>query len=102
MTATMFNADDDFLLVVSGNGLNKAGISNGDLIQCKRTDKANDGDIVYALVGGKKKTLSRYRKVRGEIRLYSETDEVNFAPYVRIDPKRLKILGVFQRVINMV
>jgi len=93
---------DDFVLFVNGNGMKNAGISDSDLIRCKRTDKASDREIVYAMVGSERTTLSRYREVRGEIRLYSETDDVNFAPYIRIDPKRLTILGVFQKVIRWI
>lgn len=95
-------ADETFVLAVSGNGMASAGINDGDLISCRRTDSAKDGDIVYAIHANGRKTLSRYRKVGGVVRLYSETNDTNFAPYIRVLPKQMKILGIFQKVIKLV
>lgn len=96
-------SEETFLLAVRGNGLKNAGISDGDLIRCKKSDRAQDGDIVYAYIGGNRGcyTLSRYREEGGEVRLYSETDDVNYAPYVRVVPSRLTIIGIFKNVINV-
>lgn len=94
-------SDETFVIAVSGNGMKNAGISDGDLIRLKKADHAQDGDIVYARIG-RRHTISRYLEVDGETRLYSETDEPNFAPFVRVMPSQLTILGIFQKVIKWI
>lgn len=98
-------SDETFVIAVSGNGMKNAGISDGDLIRLKKADRAQDGDIVYAFVvcnGRESRAISRYREVDGEIRLCSETDAPNFAPFVRVSPSSLTILGIFQKVIKWI
>lgn len=81
--------------------MKNAGISDGDLVRFRRAERAQDGDIVCARIG-RRHTVSRYREVDGEIRLYSETDEPNHAPFVRVVPSQLTILGIFQKVIKWI
>ena len=96
--------EETFLLVVIGNGMKNAGILDGNLICCRKSDSAQDGDIVYARIESGahgRYTLSRYREEGGEVRLYSETDDMNFAPYTSVAPGALKILGIFKNVIKV-
>ena len=97
-------SEETFLLAVCGNGMKNAGILDGNLIRCRKSDSAQDGDIVYAYNGSAnhgRYTLSRYREEDGEVRLYSETDDMNFAPYVSVDPSKLTIIGIFKNVIKI-
>jgi repressor LexA len=46
-----------------------AGILDGDKVVIRRTDSANSGDIVVALVMGEEATLKRLRRKGGSIAL---------------------------------
>ncbi len=84
--------------------MKNAGISDGDLIQLKRADHADDGDIVLVapLEKGKgKRMIARYRVENGIVKLYSETDERSYAPFVWVTGE-IKILGIFQKVIKWI
>jgi len=59
------DADLHFALQVEGDSMIEEGIHDGDLIILKRTDTADSGDIVVALIDDQEATLKRLRK-RGE------------------------------------
>lgn len=85
-----------FKLIVNGNGLNKAGIKDGAIVTCEKTDTAKEGDIVFASTlkdGRETFSLSRYREVNGTILLCSETDDKAFLPFVSVLPADVKIYG---------
>ncbi|MBO5570184.1 MAG: repressor LexA [Clostridia bacterium] len=48
-----------FTLVVNGESMVDAGIDSGDIVICKETIEAHEGDVVVALVDGKANTLKR-------------------------------------------
>ena len=52
-------------LEVKGDSMIDAGILDGDIVILKRTDSANSGDIVVALIDDEEATLKRLRK-KGE------------------------------------
>jgi len=52
---------DFFVLKASGDSMVDAGIEDGDLVFVKRTNDAQDGDIVAALVDDNESTLKRLR-----------------------------------------
>ncbi len=59
-----------FVLQVKGNSMVEDHILEGDFIVVERTQVANPGEIVVALVGGEEATLKRfYRESGGRIRL---------------------------------
>lgn len=96
--------NETFFLGVRGNGMKNAGISDGDLIQLKRADHADDGDIVLAaaLEKGKwERMIARYRVENGIVKLYSETDDRSYSPFVWITGE-IKILGIFQKVVKWI
>lgn len=85
-----------FMLIVQGNGLNKAGIRNGAVVSIESTDTAKDGDIVFASIikdGQETFSLSRYREVKGEIHLCSETEDKSFLPFRTVSAVNLRIYG---------
>jgi repressor LexA len=61
---------DTFALQVSGESMIEDHIMSGDYVLVERTQQANDGEIVAALVGGRETTLKRlYHEPGARIRL---------------------------------
>ena len=64
--ATMIPAGSEyFALEVEGDSMIEAGIMNGDTVIIRRTDTADNGTIVVALIDGGEATLKRLRR-RGQ------------------------------------
>ena len=82
----LVSGGDHFALEIVGDSMIEAGIHEGDTVIIKRTDNANSGDIVVALVEEHEATLKTLRKEPGRIGLeaanpryetrYFETDQV--------------------------
>ena len=66
---TMLGAGEHFVLEVQGDSMINAGILDGDYVVIRRTDSANSGDIVVALVMGEEATLKRLRRKGASIAL---------------------------------
>ena len=66
---TMLGAGEHFVLEVQGDSMINAGILDGDYVVIRRTDAANSGDIVVALVMGEEATLKRLRRKGASIAL---------------------------------
>jgi len=97
-------SDETFVIAVSGNGMKNAGISDGDLVCFKKSNRAEDGDIVLAAAfekGKWKRMIARYRIEKGIVKLYAETDYRSYAPFVWVTGD-IKILGIFQKVIKWI
>jgi len=60
---------EHFALEVAGDSMIEAGIHDGDTVIIKRTDTANNGDIIVALVEKEEATLKRLRKSGGKVLL---------------------------------
>lgn len=65
----ILGAGEHFVLEVQGDSMINAGILDGDKVVIRRTDSANSGDIVVALVMGEEATLKRLRRKGGSIAL---------------------------------
>jgi len=82
--------DEHFALEVEGESMIEAGIHDGDYIILKRTDDANTGDIVVALIDEEEATLKRLRKKGASVAL----EAANPAFETRIfGPDRVRIQG---------
>jgi len=66
---TILGAGEHFVLEIQGDSMINAGILDGDYVVIRRTDTANSGDIVVALVMGEEATLKRLRKKGASIAL---------------------------------
>jgi repressor LexA len=66
---SMLGSGEHFLLEVEGDSMIQAGILDGDHVVIRRTDQANSGDIVVALVMGEEATLKRLRRKGASIAL---------------------------------
>jgi len=58
----MLGKGEHFALEVKGDSMIDAGIHDGDIVIVRRTDTADSGDIVVALVENEEATLKRIRK----------------------------------------
>ncbi len=84
------NEEEHFALEVEGQSMIDAGIHDGDLIILKRTDTAQSGDIVVALIDEEEATLKRLRARGDSIAL----EAANPAFETRIfGPDRVRIQG---------
>jgi repressor LexA len=81
---------EHFALEVRGDSMIGAGILDGDTVILKRTESANSGDIVVALIDAEEATLKRLRKRGNSIAL----EAANPAYETRIfGPDRVRIQG---------
>ncbi|MPZ58503.1 MAG: transcriptional repressor LexA [Rhizobiales bacterium] len=98
MPPDLLSSGEHFALEVRGDSMVEAGILDGDTALIKRTDTADTGDIVVALIDDEEATLKRFRRRGASIAL----EPANTAYEVRIlPPNRVKIqgklIGLFRR-----
>ncbi len=67
--SAMLGRGDFYALEVEGDSMIEAGIHDGDTVIIRRTDRAETGDIVVALIDGHEATLKRLRKRNDSIAL---------------------------------
>jgi repressor LexA len=86
----LLSSGEHFALEVRGDSMIEAGILDGDMAVIKRTDVADTGDIVVALIDEEEATLKRFRRRGASIAL----EPANTAYEVRIlPPNRVRIQG---------
>lgn len=98
MPPELLTTGDHFALEVRGDSMIDAGIFDGDTAVIKKTDSADTGDIVVALIDNEEATLKRFRRRGASIAL----EPANTAYEVRIlPPNRVhiqgKLVGLFRR-----
>ena len=67
----MLSVGESYALTVEGDSMINEGIHNGDTVIIKKTNLAENGDIVVALIDGHEATLKRLRKKGQSIALES-------------------------------
>lgn len=79
------NPEEYFALRVQGESMIKAGIMDGDTIVVRRTETAENGQIVVALIEDEA-TVKRFYRENGQFRLQPENDTMEpiIVPEVRI------------------
>jgi len=90
MPPDLLSTGEHFALEVRGDSMIEAGILDGDIALLKRTDAADTGDIVVALIDDEEATLKRFRRRGASIAL----EPANTAYEVRIQGK---LVGLFRR-----
>src|SRR5205085_10682417 len=86
----MLGSGEHYALAVRGDSMVEAGILDGDMALIQRTDTANTGDIVVALIDEEEATLKRFRRRGASIAL----EPANSSYEVRIlPPNRVRIQG---------
>jgi repressor LexA len=98
MPPEMLTSGDHFALEVRGDSMIDAGILDGDIALLRRTEAADTGDIVVALIDDEEATLKRFRRRGASIAL----EPANTSYEVRIlPPNRVRIqgkmVGLFRR-----
>jgi len=66
---SLLGAGEHFVLEIQGDSMVGAGILDGDFVVIRRSNSANSGEIVVALVNGEEATLKRLRKKGASIAL---------------------------------
>ena len=94
----ILSSGDHYALEVRGDSMIEAGIFEGDLALIRKSDTADTGDIVVALIDEEEATLKRFRRRGASIAL----EPANSSHEVRIlPPNRVKIqgklVGLFRR-----
>jgi repressor LexA len=88
--ASMLGSGEHFALEVAGDSMVDAGIYDGDTVIIRRTDVADTGEIVVALVDDEEVTLKRLRRRGQSVAL----EPSNVAHKVQIYPAdRVKVQG---------
>jgi repressor LexA len=86
----MIGNGEHYALEVKGDSMIDAGIFDGDTVVIKRSDTANPGEIVVALVDDEEATLKRFRRKGASIAL----EAANPAYETRIfGPDRVRVQG---------
>jgi repressor LexA len=98
MPPDLLSAGDHFALEVRGDSMIEAGILDGDIALIRKSEAADTGDIVVALIDDEEATLKRFRRRGASIAL----EPANTAYEVRIlPPNRVriqgKLVGLFRR-----
>lgn len=81
---------DHYALEVKGDSMIDAGIHEGDIVVVKSQDRADDGDIVVALVRDQEATLKTLRRAAGQIQLHAANQAYETQKY---DARDVKIQG---------
>jgi repressor LexA len=88
--------DGDYVLRVRGESMKDAGIIEDDYVVVRRTDTADNGEIVVALIG-EEATVKRYFRESDHIRLQPENEAME--PIRTTEAKLLgRVVGVFRKV----
>jgi repressor LexA len=86
----MLGSGEHYALEVRGDSMQDAGILDGDMALIQKSDSADTGDIVVALIDDEEATLKRFRRRGASIAL----EPANAAYEVRIlPPNRVRIQG---------
>ena len=87
---------ESFMLTVRGESMIEAGILDGDYILVKKTNSAENGQIVVALIDDEA-TVKTFYKEKGHIRLQPENSTMD--PIIVPDCQILgKVAGVFRKL----
>jgi repressor LexA len=98
MPPDLLGAGDHFALEVRGDSMIEAGILEGDTVLIKKTEAADTGDIVVALIDEEEATLKRFRRRGASIALEpaNTSYEVRILPPTRVRIQG-KMVGLFRR-----
>ncbi len=86
----LLGSGDHFALEVKGDSMIQAGILDGDVVILKRTETADSGDIVVALIDSEEATLKRLRKRGNSVAL--EAANPNYETRI-FGPDRVRVQG---------
>ena len=94
---TLVSSKDCYALEVSGNSMIEAGILDGDIVVIERSDTADNGSIVVALIQDHEATLKRLRQKGDSVALESANPSYETRIF---GPEQVKIQGVLRGLIR--
>jgi len=95
--ASMLSGGEHFALEVRGDSMIDAGIHDGDTVILRRTDRAETGDIVVALVDDEEATLKRIRKRGNTVALEAANPQYETRIF---GPDRVRIQGTLTALLR--
>jgi repressor LexA len=91
-------ADDRYVLKICGDSMIEEGIHDGDLVICKHAERANNGDIVVALIDNAFATLKKfYRAEKDKVTLKPANAELQPVTY---SSERVTIQGIMMGLLR--
>jgi repressor LexA len=97
-TKLLSPSDEYFFLRADGDSMNKKWIDNGDLVLIRKTNIAENGKIVVALINDEA-TLKEYRQVEWCVYLIPHSDNPRHKPIILDESDgNIMIQGIFVRV----
>ena len=98
MPADMLSGGEHFALEVRGDSMIDAGILDGDVALIRKTEAADTGDIVVALIDDEEATLKRFRRRGASIALEpaNQSYEVRILPPTRVRIQG-RLVGLFRK-----
>ena len=98
MPPDLLSAGEHFALEVRGDSMIEAGILDGDIALIRKSEAAETGDIVVALIDDEEATLKRFRRRGASIALEpaNTSYEVRILPPTRVRIQG-KLVGIFRR-----
>ena len=94
---SMLGSAEYFLLDVVGDSMVNIGILDGDRVLIEKTNTANNGDIIVALIDNNETTLKRLFKRGQQVALQPENESYETRIY---GPDRIKIQGKLKQLIR--
>ena len=94
---TLLKKGEYFILNVEGDSMIEAGIFDGDQVVIRKTNDANNGEIVVALIDNNEATLKRIFKRGQQVALQPENSNYKTVIY---GPDRIQIQGVLKHLIR--
>jgi len=89
--------DDHFLLKVQGDSMLNAGILDNDYVLVRKTEQANNGDYIVAMVGEESATVKTFYKENNYVRLQPENDA-----YEPITGTDIQVIGLVKGVFRFI
>lgn len=87
-----------FTLIVKGDSMIDAGIDDGDIVICRKSEEANVDDIVVAYIRGSGSTLKRYCRDDDGLFLWAENNSWNADD--RVFGREFDVQGVAIKVLK--
>jgi len=95
----LWQPEGHFVLLVKGDSMIDEGILNGDYVICRQTGRAQEGDIVVALIDQQEATLKRISwRVADRVTLIPANATLKPKAYL---PQRVLIQGVFVGLLRL-
>lgn len=95
LPANLVKGNDNFILKVKGESMINAGILNKDYVIIDRTNYADNGQIVVALINCEHATVKRFFKEGNMVRLQPENE---FMDPLILNEKSVEIIGIVKGV----